>query len=117
MSIADYFTLSNRTAAYVYDFGDDWQHSVVLEEIAPLEDAGTLPVCLAGRRRCPPEDCGGAWGYEHLLAVLADPSHEEHEDLLAWVGGRLDPEEFDRAAVRFDDPEERWRRAFNEDQK
>lgn len=111
--VVSYFTLSNRSATYLYDFGDDWRHSVVLEEIAPLESPMTLPECLAGRRRCPPEDCGGIGGYESLLEILADPSHEDHEDTLTWVGGSFDPEGFDKAAVRFDDPDERWRRAFD----
>ncbi len=62
---------------------------------------------MAGRRRCPPEDCGGPWGYYHLLEVLADPKHEEHAELLEWVGGRYDAEEFDPAEVVFDDPKQR----------
>ena len=110
--VASYFTLSNRTATYLYDFGDGWRHSVLLEKIAPLEGTMVLPECLAGRRRCPPEDCGGAGGYESLLEIIADPSHEDHEDMLTWVGGSFDPEEFDKAAIRFDDPDERWRYAF-----
>jgi hypothetical protein len=70
---------------YEYDFGDGWVHDIVIEKI---DDATTpaRPVCLAGRRACPPEDCGGPWGYAHLLDVLADPDHEEHEHLCEWVG-------------------------------
>jgi hypothetical protein len=113
--IASYFTLSNRTATYVYDFGDGWEHSVVLEEIAPLEGSMVLPVCVAGRRRCPPEDCGGTGGFERFLEIMGDASHPEYEEMLAWVGGAFDPSEFDRAAVRFDDPYERWQFAFESD--
>ena len=109
--IASYFTLSNRTATYLYDFGDGWKHSIVLEKIAPLEEPTTLPTCLAGRRRCPPEDCGGVGGYERFLEIIRDASHEEYEEMLAWVGGSFKPEAFQKAAIRFDDPEERWRRA------
>ena len=53
------------------------------------------PLCLTGKRACPPEDCGGPWGYEHLLEVLRDPQHEEHDELIEWVGDPLDPEAFD----------------------
>lgn len=56
-------------------------------------------VCLDGANACPPEDVGGSWGYEHLLAVLDDPSHEEHEHLNEWVGGPFDPAELDLALV------------------
>ena len=110
--VANYFTLSNRRATYLYDFGDDWQHSVLLEEIAPVDGSRALPACLAGRRRCPPEDCGGIRGFEDLVKVVTDPSHEEHESMLVWLGGPFEPGEFDPAAVRFDDPWERWRIAF-----
>jgi len=80
---------------YQYDFGDDWRHELVLEEIAAKEPGITYPRCLAGARACPPEDVGGTWGYEHLLEVLRDPGHEEHEDLVTWAGGKFDPERFD----------------------
>jgi hypothetical protein len=110
--IASYFTLTNRTATYLYDFGDHWEHSVRLEEIAPIEESVRLPVCLAGRRRCPPEDVGGVGGFEQCLSVVADPSHEDHDDTIAWVGGAFDPALFDKSSVRFTDPQDRWELAF-----
>ena len=64
--------------AYTYDFGDNWQHAVVIEKSLPAVEALSRPVCIAGKRRCPPEDCGGPWGYRELLDVLADPAHPEH---------------------------------------
>jgi hypothetical protein len=79
---------------YEYDFGDGWEHDVIIEEVQ-LATSMRAPLCLAGRRACPPEDCGGPWGYAHLLEVLADPGHPEHDELSAWVGGRFDPAEFD----------------------
>lgn len=90
--------------AYVYDYGDNWTHRVTLEEILPSAPEGTrIPCCLGGKRACPPEDCGGIYGYEELLAVLADPAHEEHEGMKEWVesmvGGKFDPEKFSRAAA------------------
>ena len=71
---------------YTYDFGDDWEHDIVLEEIRPAEPGEACPVCVAGKGACPPEDCGGAWGYANLKEILASPSDEEHEEMLDWLG-------------------------------
>jgi hypothetical protein len=84
---------------YEYDFGDSWLHQVLVEKILPPEPSQAYPVCLKGRRACPPEDVGGMWGYEHFLEAIADPEHEEHEDYLEWVGGEFDPEAFDLEEV------------------
>jgi hypothetical protein len=92
---------------YTYDFGDGWEHEVILEAIESEQPGVVYPRCIAGGRRCPPEDCGGPWGYERLLEVLADPNHEEHAELLEWVGGRFDPEAFSAGDVVFDDPKKR----------
>ena len=79
---------------YIYDFGDHWQHSVVLEKIVKSDSENPQPGCSAGARACPPEDCGGPGGFENILEILADPEDEEHEEILAWVGGDYDPEAF-----------------------
>lgn len=84
---------------YDYDFGDGWEHTVVVEKIMPPEPGATYPRCVAGKRACPPEDCGGSSGYERLIAIMKDPSHEEHADMKAWLGQDLDPEAFDLAEV------------------
>lgn len=78
---------------YVYDFGDYWQHDLVLEAILPPSLDTLYPRCVAGERSCPPEDVGGAGGYEDYLQAMADPSHEQHEDMIAWRGP-LNPEAF-----------------------
>ena len=78
---------------YDYDFGDGWEHDVVIEQALPASVIASS--CLAGRRACPPEDCGGPSGYRHLLDVLADSGHEEHRELADWVGRSFDPEDFD----------------------
>jgi len=85
---------------YIYDFGDEWVHEVLVEKLL-LQDAATppLPVCVAGQRACPPEDCGGAWGYKHLLEAIDDPCHPDHEERLDWLGDEFDPEHFDVEAV------------------
>lgn len=84
---------------YVYDFGDSWEHEIAVEEITSADAGSAIPTCIEGERRAPPEDCGGAGGYEHLLEVLANPEDEEHADMLKWVGGSFDAERFDLAAV------------------
>ena len=80
---------------YEYDFGDDWRHTVLVEKILPPEPDTPYPVCVKGTRNCPPEDCGGIWGYADFLAAMADLNHPEHDDLTEWHGGPFDPEAFD----------------------
>ena len=80
---------------YVYDFGDSWEHEVVLEKISAFEPGAVLPVCLEGSRACPPEDVGGIPGYEMFLEVISDPSHPEYEEMHEWIGDEFDPERFD----------------------
>jgi hypothetical protein len=84
---------------YEYDFGDSWEHEVVLEKVLPPEPGAKYPVCLEGKRACPPEDCGGVWGYANLLEVMQDEGHPEHEEMLEWLGEEFDPEKFDVEAV------------------
>ena len=99
---------------YTYDFGDDWRHQVVVEKVVLASTDLAVPACSDGRRSCPPEDCGGPWGYQQLLDILADPSHPEHDERVAWYGS-LGPEHFDpgdfaenlrnQQLARFDDGE------------
>ncbi|MFN0135541.1 MAG: plasmid pRiA4b ORF-3 family protein [Phycisphaerae bacterium] len=80
---------------YEYDFGDGWEHLIKLEKVLEPDAAKPPPMCLAGARRCPPEDCGGIWGYMNLLDTLANPKHPDHDDMIEWIGGPIDPQEFD----------------------
>lgn len=84
---------------YEYDFGDGWEHKLILEKVLPVDAAVTYPRCLAGRRACPPEDIGGVWAYQYFLEALEDPEHEEHESNLEWLGDEFDPELFEAAEV------------------
>ncbi|MFC1834107.1 plasmid pRiA4b ORF-3 family protein [Thermodesulfobacteriota bacterium] len=84
---------------YRYDFGDCWDHEVVVEKILPVEKGIRYPFCVAGERACPPEDCGGAPGYAELLAALGDPSHPDHDHFFAWLPGDFDSEKFDAVRV------------------
>ena len=79
---------------YMYDFGDNWEHKVTLQKVLPADAKKKLPFCLSGKLRCPPEDCGGVWGYYTVLDAIADPNHEEHEMWTEWLGDDFDPEEF-----------------------
>ncbi|MCP5244686.1 MAG: plasmid pRiA4b ORF-3 family protein [Burkholderiales bacterium] len=80
---------------YTYDFGDNWEHEVLLEKIIPFEHGLVLPVCIKGKRACPPEDIGGVWGYAAFLEAVLDSDHPEHEEMLDWVGEDFDSEHFD----------------------
>ena len=84
---------------YEYDFGDSWEHQILVEKVLPAQAGQTYPVCLKGRRACPPEDVGGIWGYIHFLEAMADPAHPEHESYLDWFGEAFDPEAFDLAEI------------------
>ena len=80
---------------YEYDFGDSWNHDIILEKIIKEEDTGQIPRCIKGKRNCPPEDCGGTWGYNDLLLTISNPKHEDYESMMEWLGGNFDPEHFD----------------------
>jgi hypothetical protein len=80
---------------YTYDFGDGWQHRVVVENVLPKAAGTRLPACVDGRRACPPEDCGGPWGYQDLLSILSDPKHPEHDERIEWLGGPFDADAFE----------------------
>lgn len=84
---------------YDYDFGDNWEHDVLLEKILPFTPQQALPYCLKGKRACPPEDCGGIWGYPAMLEIIINPEHEEYQDLIDWLPEGFDPEFFDAQEI------------------
>jgi hypothetical protein len=85
---------------YEYDFGDSWEHNIVVEKILPPDPAAaTTAVCLDGACACPPEDCGGIWGYAELLKALKNPKHPEHESMKEWIGGSFDSKSFNPVKV------------------
>jgi hypothetical protein len=81
-----------------YDFGDGWDHVLTVEQVLAAGERQT-PVCLNGARSCPPEDCGGGWGYANLLNILQDPTHKEYAEWKAWLPEDFDPERCDLAEV------------------
>jgi hypothetical protein len=112
--IYDYFTEVGSTSDYEYDFGDGWEHEVILEGILLREKGQKYPRCIGGARACPPEDCGGIPGYYNLLKVISDPSHDKYEEMITWLGKKYDPDEFVPEMIKFDNPKKRWEIAFSE---
>lgn len=97
--LADVAPAKGDKLRYEYDFGDSWEHTILVEDVREPDPATRYPVCVAGKRAGPPEDCGGVWGYADLLAALADPENPDHEDLREWIGGSWDAEAFDLDAT------------------
>ena len=92
--LSDIFFEEKQKFTYIYDFGDDWTHTITLEKI--IHEVAMTPILLAGKGKCPPEDCGGAWGYGNLKEILSDPENPEYEEFLEWLNTDvLDPGEFD----------------------
>lgn len=85
--------------SYTYDFGDNWEHAIQVEKVLAPEAGAKYPLCIAGKRACPPEDCGGPWGYGSFLGAISNPGHEQHKEMLEWAGGAFDPEAFSVEAV------------------
>lgn len=84
---------------WLYDFGDGWEHSIAVESVGEACRKPRSPTCLDGAQGCPPDDCGGPGGYRFLVDVLADPQHDDYEDMLEWAGPDVDPSVFDREAL------------------
>ncbi|WP_269139289.1 plasmid pRiA4b ORF-3 family protein [Nostoc sp. UHCC 0870] len=81
--------------SYTYDFGDSWEHEILVEKELPSTPNTNYPICITGKRACPPEDCGGSWGYAELLEIITSPSHPEYEERMEWVGESFNPDTFD----------------------
>ena len=92
----------NQKIFYTYDYGDGWEHEILVENILPMTSGTQYPICLEGERACPPEDCGGPPGYDRLLEIIQNPGDEEYEHMMLWVGGHFDPEAFDLQEVNWE---------------
>jgi hypothetical protein len=93
----------NSKLRYTYDFGDDWDHDILVEKVLDHNESAAYPRCTGGRRAAPPDDCGGIWGYAELVEALSDPDDQEHQDRLEWLGldaaAGFDPDRFDAESV------------------
>ncbi len=89
------FSKKNKKAVYLYDYGDNWEHELLLEKILPRDDDVKYPICIDGQLACPPEDVGGVLGYLDFLDAITEPKHPESEEMLEWVGGSFDPDHFE----------------------
>jgi len=106
VKLSEVFTIAGQTYTYIYDFGDGWEHQILLEEI--LDEKILAPICTAGKGACPPEDCGGIPGYYNLLDILSDPKHPEYKEMKKWLGlGKND--QWDVNAFNIDEVNERLR--------
>ena len=100
MIVADLLKKQGDTMIYRYDFGDNWEHQMVLEELITPQQGSEYRLCSGGARRCPPEDCGGVHGYLDMLECLNDPDDPEREEYLEWLGGSYDPDAWDPATLK-----------------
>jgi len=94
-ALVDVCPKAKSRLVYQYDFGDGWEHVIVVQKIVEPESGVEYPVCLAGKNACPPENCGGVWGYYEMLKAVKDASHEMHDEYTGWLGERFDPQAFD----------------------
>jgi hypothetical protein len=99
VKLCDIVRREKQKFTYEYDFGDSWLHEILIEKILLPESGVRYPICLRGKRACPPEDCGGVWGYDDLLKIIKDPDNEEYEEMMDWLGGEYDPEFFDPDSI------------------
>ena len=100
--INKYLNKEKQKIIYTYDFGDNWEHVLTLKKILQAEKGVVYPRCIDGKGACPPEDCGGIWGYEELLKVLKNPKNSEHKNMREWVGLE-DGEEWDENLCDIDE--------------
>ena len=87
--------------SYLYDFGDSWEHEILVEKVLTADPDTDYPICIKGKRACPPEDCGGVWGYQEFLDAIQNPKHPEHRRMLEWAGGSFDPEDAELDEVNY----------------
>lgn len=113
--IYDYFSEKNKEAFYLYDFGDGWEHDIVLEQILPKITGEKYPKIINGERACPPEDCGSTPGYENFVAIMKNKRHPEYKEMLEWHGKKYDAADWRPAYVRFDSPRVRYKEVFETD--
>lgn len=99
MKVSDLLKKEKEKIIYEYDFGDGWEHIILLEKVLPVDPKMQYPICLTGKMNCPPEDCGGVWGYANMLEILTQPKHPEYKSYMEWLGEGFDPKYFDKNEI------------------
>ncbi len=118
--VSDHLAVGQPGVTYLYDFGDHWEHAVLLEDKLEPLPGERYPRCVAGERAGPPDDCGGPHGYVSLLEILADPQAEDHAEIKTWTSSikglrdAFDPEAFDEQQINFANPATRLRRMLRD---
>jgi hypothetical protein len=105
IKLKDIFNKKGKKILYEYDFGDGWEHEIAFEK--EIEKEIKKPLCLEGAQACPPEDCGGSWGYEHFCELMRKKKGNKYKEMKEWYGGDFNPNEFNIEDVIFDNPKER----------
>ncbi len=95
VKLSDVISEKGDTIEYEYDFGDGWEHDVLIEKVLKKESNMHYPVCTKGEMACPPEDCGGIFGFYELLSTIENTEHPEHEEMKEWLGVAFNPDSFD----------------------
>jgi len=110
----EYLNAKRSKITYVYDFGDNWEHQIILEKELPFDPNAAYPQAIDGKRACPWEDSGGVGGYKQKIEILKDKKHEEYKEISEWIGidsfEQLDLESFDPDDVIFRNPATELRR-------
>ena len=99
ISLGGILVKEGQQLEYEYDFGDGWNHEIIVEKFLPEVPKMKYPTCIGGELSCPPEDCGGTHGFKQLLEIVANKKHPEHKEMMIWVGKKYDPKYFDKDAV------------------
>jgi hypothetical protein len=99
VSIDKFVTEAKSAFRYTYDFGDGWEHKIVVEKFLPQDAKIKYPICIGGKLNCPPEDCGGVPGFYELLEILGNKKHPDRKEMLEWLGYQYDAEYFDKDEI------------------
>lgn len=96
IALKDLITQKGETFKYLYDFGDNWEHLIEVEDFIEKDISLKYPICIDGQMNCPPDDSGGLRNYYASLEILKDKKHPEYKENTVWFGRTYDPEKFDK---------------------
>lgn len=99
VTLESIITNTKKKFNYTYDFGDNWEHQIVVEKFLPCDPKIKYPICIDGKLNCPPEDCGGIYGFYNLLDIIGNKQHPERKEILEWLGEDYDADYFDKDEI------------------